>query len=545
MKAFVVWSRFGVIAVLVALSPFKLPAYLVGPADGLDKMAMNADLVCKARVVAIAATTNSWFGEIQSFEVREASMEIISVLKGEPGTNLIRFLHYASRSGFGFYSPQHYELETGRSYLVFASRAERAGEFRQLRKSHTMKADEGVMRTLDARPLTGLSIKDAHWAELNLLLADAAPSNTLYAVQQLNALSRRCGREWGQSDDFARDLVLRTLSPVCTHTNDETAILALKCFQAGPGCEALIAPHAELLVRIADGAPTPARRVAAIAAFSGTKLTLVSNALSRWLGDGAESVRVQSIASLPDFPGAFAHEQLRKLATDDSAKVRAAIADAIGNGQFAELLPTLKVLLTDPVGRPDPVAPLTVEQIQAGGRSNIEGDVHTSAGYALMKFDVEQVRDILKANLSDVAFRPNYLCKLAEKDAAPWLDQLAEVMESRRERIAKEVEASGVEPKTNYFRARMALSGTYFKCWHVIHGHLVTLPNAAFADSKLDRHLDVLEQAGNTGSREPVMIYELYRMKGMNERAARYRRHAEKEFANYRLSEFFDKADAR
>jgi hypothetical protein len=53
---------------------------------------------------------------------------------------------------------------------------------------------------------------------------------------------------------------------------------------------------------------------------------------------------------------------------------------------------------------------------------------------------------------------------------------------------------------------------------------LANLPDLAFADGKLDWCLDVLEDAGNTGSREPVMLYELYRSKGLNERAARFRK---------------------
>jgi len=70
-----------------------------------------------------------------------------------------------------------------------------------------------------------------------------------------------------------------------------------------------------------------------------------------------------------------------------------------------KLLPVLTRLFADPVGLQKPVAPLTTEELESGGRiagaddgmtivsdphfpgANV-GDVHTSAGYALLKFDV-------------------------------------------------------------------------------------------------------------------------------------------------------------
>jgi len=140
---------------------------------------------------------------------------------------------------------------------------------------------------------------------------------------------------------------------------------------------------------------------------------------------------------------------------------------------MTNLLPTLTELLSDPVGLTNPISPLTMASLQGGGRirsrsGDNNGDVHTSAGYALLKFDVDQVSNLLHANLNDAGFRPGYLCKLAEKNAGPWLTNLAEVLEARRDRIWKEAVASGAEPRTNYFRVRMALVGTYHHCWNIM-----------------------------------------------------------------------------
>jgi hypothetical protein len=71
------------------------------------------------------------------------------------------------------------------------------------------------------------------------------------------------------------------------------------------------------------------------------------------------------------------------------------------------------------------------------------------------------------------------------------------------------------------------------------------LPYAAFANGKSDRHLRVLENAGTTGSREPIMLYELYKMKGLNSRAAEYRARTEKKYADSAISQFLDRIDAR
>lgn len=87
--------------------------------------------------------------------------------------------------------------------------------------------------------------------------------------------------------------------------------------------------------------------------------------------------------------------------------------------------------------------------------------------------------------------------------------------------MEKEVDASRVEPKASYFQARMALAGTYFQCWNILYKYLRDLPAADFADGKMNRCLNALENAGNTGSREPTMLDELYRMKGLNKPAAK------------------------
>jgi hypothetical protein len=542
------------LAVLATMTPFVLRAYLVGPPEGLDKMTTNADLICKARVISSVVISNASFRPLPGFKACETRLEIISVLKGTPPARSILFQHYASEpQGMWRYSPQHYELAAGQCYLIFAVKADH-GEFQQIRMAHTGKEDEGVMRTLDDRPLEKRAhfvrtVKEAHWFEFNLLLNDTAPTNQIYAVQQLDAMSRKGGQDWGHTDDFQRADVLKALLPIVSNANDEVAIAALKCFPTGPENSGLTAPFTNTLVEIASQGSTIPRRVAAIAAFSGASFPSVRNALPQWLGDASEDVRLQAVLLLPNFPGEFSEHTLRERASDPSPKVRAGVADAIGNGKIEALLPTLQKLLSDPVGLTNPVPPLTTAELQGGGRvwGSNNSDVHTAVGYALLKFDVRQVSDILKANLNDEGFRPNYLCKLAEGGAGPWLTNLVEVLESHRFQVEKEVDASGIPPKdkTNYLRARMALTGTYFNCWNIIEQYLETRPAADFANGKLDRCLDALENAGTTGSREPTALYELYRAKGLTRRAATFRKtHGNRE-AGYDIELFYNRVDAK
>jgi hypothetical protein len=542
-------TAIGWVAMFAGLTPFALRAYLVGPADGLDKMASNADIVCKARVVSFAVVTNAAFQPLLGFETRTSKLKIISVLKGNPLADYLWFQHYAANpeEHAFMYAPQHYELETGACYLIFAVKTDRENEYRQIRMFHTLKEDEGAMRTLDDRPPHSPTIKDAHWQELEWLLHSPNSSNQLYAIHQLDALSPRGSQEWGHTKDFTREAVLNVLSPMVTNANDEVAIAALNCFQVGPNESAQIAPYADTLVQIADSGPTVPRRTAAITAFTGTTFPVVSNSLPQWLQDTSDEVRLQAVSLLASFPGDFSERALRERATDPSPKVRAGVADAIGNGRIESLLPTLQQLLSDPVGLTNPVPPLTTEDLRAGGSvgGGNNHDVHTAAGYALLKFDVSQVGDLLKANLNDEGFRPNYLCKLAERETGPWLTNLIEVLEARRIRVEQEVATSGVEPKASYLRARMALSGTYFNCWNTLYKYSCELPAADFANGKLDRCLDALENAGDTGSSEPTRLYELYRMKGLNQRAAKFRGEHDNRFAGYDINQFYDRVDAQ
>jgi len=546
--------------------------------QGLDKLANEADLVFKGRAVSTRAVTNTAFPEWGKPYATEFG--VTSVLKGSILTNTITFLHITGQpmTWGGGTIPSYYIFGVGQSYIIFAVKADKpdylyspssnsvanSHEFRQPMKG------EYAFRTLDDCTLGNPSVKEALWLELNRLLNSGIATNSLYAIQHLNRMSKSCFFSGEHDNDFERESVLKTVLPFTTNGDDRVAISAIGCFQIGgntktfvtdqgvsmlilpysseaqPECVAEVSPYAATLVDVANKTAFVSRSVAAIAAFARTGFSIVSNSLPLWLGDANERVRAQAVLLLPDFPGEFSENLLRERATDPSPKVRSVVADAIGNGKLDHLLPTLVMLLSKPVGPTNPIPPLTTEELQEGGWFYDEnvGDVHTSAGYALLKFDVDQVGDILKTNLHDVGFRPNFLCKLAENNPGPWLTNLVESLEARKDRIRKVAETNGVEPKAEYIQAKLTLSGTYYRSWHIIYDYLHELPSGEFAGGNLDRCLEILENAGTANSDQPVKIYELYRMKGLNKRASNFRSETEKH-PGYSFKEFFDRLDAQ
>jgi hypothetical protein len=283
--------------------------------------------------------------------------------------------------------------------------------------------------------------------------------------------------------------------------------------------------------------------VKAIAAFNGAGFPVLTNSLPQWLADPAENVRAQAVYLLPDFPGEFSERALRERASDPSPKVRASVADAIGNGKIVSLLPTLQALLIDPVGLTNPVPPVTIEEERASEKIWREenNDVHMAAGYALLKFDTDQVTNILVANLKDPGFGVKYLCKLAGSNAAPWVSGIAEALEARQLENENKAKANG-----SSVNSYMYLNGTYRDCWETLYKYLSGLAPGEFANNQQGKYIDALEHTCDpNGNHCSLMLYELYRKKGLNERATLFRASMEAKLATFRIKEAFDQVDSR
>jgi hypothetical protein len=525
----------------LALTTGNVPASVyIQPHGRLEEMEREADFIFKGQVISSTATNGASFPDWA--KPHATQLRLISSLKGKVATNQPVFWHYTGlpQAWGGGAPPSSHQLEAGQSYLIFAATLDkpaytyspppdatnRSNEFRQLYR-------DGVTRTLDTRPVASTNVKSAHWYELNLLLQDNKPTNQLYGIERLDSMSLggRRDDEWSRSGDFKRKDVLTAILPLLTNRNDQVACRALGCFATETNASARLAPFLDDLTHVANQSLSPTSRLAAISALSGISGDAVSISLAQLLKNPDENIRVGAVRLLPRFPTGFAEQALRECAGDGSANVRSVVADVIGDSRYVGLLPTLAKLFADPIGRDTLIKPLTIEDLRAGRRWSNIGDVHTSAGFALVKFEPDQVSAILRTNLADPGFHINFVSKLAETNPAPWLVELVRILE---ERIKYVDELSRLPPLDERRFADPGgdriLIGTYSKCWEDIRQYLLKLPTEKLSAPENVRLVDLLDKTVRpipgcpTCANESTSLYDLYRSKGLSKRASETRR---------------------
>ena len=237
----------GFSGVAMAITTGEVPASVHRqPRGPLEVMAEISDLIFKGQVLSSAPVVNAGF-VLQDMNLHETKFKVISVLKGKPMTNIIAFQHFTTWTrlpGSGPVLPRYYQFQAGETYLVFAASLDkpdffyaappnnhhRPDEFRQIFGQNNRM--DGVIPTVDARPLEGLTIKDAYWLEMNLLLKDTNPAIALQVISMLDYMSVPGGGRddhWNHNDYFARADVLKALLPLVTNTNKEVAQEASRC----------------------------------------------------------------------------------------------------------------------------------------------------------------------------------------------------------------------------------------------------------------------------------------------------------------------------
>jgi hypothetical protein len=514
----------------------------------LDQMLAGADLVFKGQVLSSVPVTNNAF-RVTSMGLQATRMKVISVLQGKAPGDEIVFDHYAyalTGPWGGPPPPAYYRLEPGQTCLVFAAKLDRPdtfyapppggsnrpAEFRQIADSPS-HFEDGLTRTLDARPLTGLAVKAAVWQELNLLLPDSDPANALYAIDRLDAFSLSQGKHaeaCGRTDDFQRGAVLDALLPLLTNPAERVANRAIDCFAADAGSPVLKAEYVRPLSKLAVEAPSSWTRYFALKALSGGNGGALTNALARLLQDPDENVRLCAVTLLPGFPRDFAEAALRQRATDESPGVRSVVADVIGEGQYAGDLPVLAALFAGSTSIPSSQQrALPREALNPRVSGNGMGDVHGDAGAALTRFDADQVAGILKSNLNDADFHVAFIAKLGEKDAGPWLTELTNLV-AKRVIYADDVARSDpLDPRRfSDPTSTWTLTGAWLSCWEDVRHYLAALPPQKLAGSEMAPCLDLLADAIQTNlsiSSPPAHeAYELFQTRGLAARAASIRR---------------------
>jgi hypothetical protein len=519
-------------AILVALSAAPTPAsaYLVGPPVALEELARSADVVCKATVVADAPARDAWFEPILGYEVREAELRVLSILKGPPDLTVVRFRHYATSApgkGVGSYTPQRYDFTIGRSYLVLAASAT-GGTYRQLSKRHTLQEDQGALLAADDKPHRGTTLTQAAWAELIGLLSSTTTKDATYAIAELDAMSG--GRDTTLKD-FDRRAALDAIRPLTLSPSAAVAAAAITVFGADspcfddqqapfwlagmgkgaiPGLEARTpksSPTASLaateLAAVAGSAASPALRALAIRALGSSRLASAAK-LPAWSRDPDAAIRSAAVlvSALQRAPGDASFPPLVAGASrDPSADVRRAAALAIGFTQDATLAPTLGVLLHD-----------------------ASSSVRSGAALGLLSFAPDQVETVIKANLGS-DFRPLFVNALARKDPGAYLAPLGEIIEKR---LAPADWWGGMIPAGD--------------SWAILFGYAKARPPAELTSGKLDASLDSLERMQWYSSSEPRDLYALYVRRGMAARARRFR-DATKKSVSYDIGYYFDMVD--
>ncbi|HUW30481.1 MAG TPA: HEAT repeat domain-containing protein [Planctomycetota bacterium] len=515
-------------------------AYLVGPAVSLEKMTEQSDTIFKGTAISTQPAKDDWFTpyENQGFIVCETQFTVVSVIKGNPPAGKLLFRHYDEEpnSRGREFQPQYYRFAPGKTYVVFAAKADTPGVFRQLWKSHTIKADLGAVRCADSKPVAAKTVTDALWAELTAMLANANADDVTYAIRQLDEMSGG-GLGWapvsGGLSDFDRTDVLAAvrslmgnrdpkiaqaaIAVVGSHNpymTDERALhwLATVSSVDVPGIgkmdPKMTNPGGDLywkdLVAIADGKADDDTRSMAVLALGLVREPALQKPIERWLADRAAAVRASAALLLADFPGPETRTRLTALAGDPEPRVRVCVARAIGFSQQAQLAGVLAKLITD-----------------------ADRTVREAAAMSLLSFSPKNdaIAEIFRANLANEEFQPLFLNALARENPAPYLDNLATAVERK------------TEPK-NFWGGQIPP----FAAWEILFKYLQAQPADAIRSGKLDRYLDAIEKVGNYGSSQPRDIYAFYLQRGMTERARKFRE-AAKKAVKYDLDYYFKQVD--
>jgi len=298
----------------------------------------------------------------------------------------------------------------------------------------------------------------------------------------------------------------------------------------------MLEPFAPTLITVVNDGASASLRLNAIGALSGTHFEAISNSLAQLLQHTNSGVRSKAVALLELFPGDFAEQALHICAGDNSPKVRAAVADVIGNGKLENLLPVLAKLFDDPVGHEKPVGHLSLDEQKAGGHIvgtdggttivddpnypgvNI-GDVHASAGFALLKFDVELAGEILKTHVSDKGFCLSFIRKLAPNGEALYFPILAQELKVHTANSEQEAVKNGFHWGLSYW-----LSGNYGWAWDTLFAYVSAETRETLADPKMASILDALQIADDPGEARTRSLYEFFLANELIERAKELRR---------------------
>jgi len=487
---------------------------MVGPAVSLDTLAEMADLVVKAKVISNAEVNDATFRSIPGFAPFATKLQIISVLKGDPGSDLITFRHYGThpetnRRVTTNFEPQHYEFTEGKSYIIFAKKGVSNGSFTQLWMNHTTKNDQGVFRAGNDAPLTTASIKEACWSTLVDMQDSTNTEDIAYAPDQMDQMSLGHLVPFGGLDDFSRKDVIELIRPHLASRDPEVLEASIKAanshnllerdpvvwlasagkghlpgYRSGPRLDNLSGRllWRELSALAGTNQPTNIRCMA-IKALAGAGVAELQPLSKQWAHDSEPRVRQTAVELISEFPGSDTEEVIKNAATDRDSEVRKGAALAIGFGQIRPLIPTLEKLFEEETP-----------------------EVRDAAAMSLLSFSITASGDVLRKHLNDPEYHGLFVNALATADPGPYLARL-------RENIV-----SNPEPK-NFWGGKMPSADS----WDILFKYVQSRSQQELRSGVLDSSMDALEKPSWFSSSEPRDLYALYLQRGLTVRAKAFR----------------------
>jgi hypothetical protein len=223
---------------------------------------------------------------------------------------------------------------------------------------------------------------------------------------------------------------------------------------------------------------------------------------------------------LASFPGDFSEQALRKHAMDESPKVRATVADVIGDGKIVNLLAILETFFSTSAVQTNS-GPWPHKQLSSDGyfaEVNAD-DIHSCAGFALLKFGVDKTGAFLKANLSDEGFGLIFIRKLAQNGVEPDLQMLANDLKTHTANSEQEAAKIGFHWSLSYW-----LSGNYGWAWDTLFAYVSAQSREALVNPQFAPMLDALAIADDPGDARTRSLYAFFLDKGLTGRAIELRR---------------------
>lgn len=522
-----IWLYFWTILIWGSFGLRFVAGYPVGPSLELTAMEKEADLICKVEAGSPKPAEGSSYKSMPGFAPVDTEMHVIEVYKGTGVGEKIVFDHYASqKDGLPFhYMPQHYEVEPGQVYILFAKKTDRDGVYQQLWENHRAKEDQGLVRAADKTKHGAQPMREVLWSELNKWLASEHPQDVIYAIKQLDEMS---GSGYAAVNDFDRAKTMAVIEPLVSNPNGEIATAAiaaigsrnpympgfalgwLATFAKGnlPGigaCEETgkspAAKYWKPLADVADSQRRPEVRALAIRALGRTSEPAVEDRLKRWLIDPAPAVRQAAAVLLADYPDLATDETIERLAKDKDPLPRAAVAQAIGLGQWTTRVKVLSELVQDA----DP-------------------NVTQAAAISLLSLPMSDTRATLEALADRSEYRPVFVNALAADNPQPYLDALVDIVRHDR--------------RPEHWWGGLIPWGV---SWEILFKFARSHPGEMRA-GKLNNVLDALESPEYYSSSEPRDLYAMYLQQHMTKRANEFRASCRKRMT-YDIDYFFKQVD--